>query len=232
MRAWRWIALSLLLTLLPTASHAQRPTATPVPAILARATPQLAQALASTDTPAPSPTQQPSARLEALASAGEVNVRALPDVDSERLGAIVSGNVYPALRKYFRWYEFRYDLSPNGRAWVYGDLVRVAGDAAQIVVIEDYAEIARGLGAGAAQAEDRSIELATLPSDAGQPVSVLPASRLPTFTPPAATQSAFGDQLRRADRDGAGRADIPPIVPIIAMGGAGLLGLLISLLRR
>ena len=167
-----------------------------------------------------------------MASAGEVNVRALPDVESERLGAIVSGNVYPVLRRYFRWYEFRYEVSPNGRAWVYGDLARVDGDLSQIIVIEDYAEIARGLGAGASTAEERTIELATLPAAAGQPVEGLGTSPLPTFTPPAATQSPLGNPLRRADRAGARRADMPPILPILVMGGAGILGLLISLLRR
>ena len=193
---------------------------------------QLAQALASTDTPAPSPTPQPSARLEALASAGEVNVRALPDVDSERLGAIVSGNVYPALRKYFRWYEFRYDLSPNGRAWVYGDLVRVAGDAAQIVVIEDYAEIARGLGAGAAQEEDRSIELATLPSDAGNRYQCCQtrACRHLRHQPPRSRLSAINCAAPTATAP-----DAPTsrrLCPSLPWAGAGLLGLLISLLRR
>ncbi len=224
-----WLGM-LLLT--PLASLAQRSTATPVPAILAPSSPDSLQALEPTSTATASQTPLPSARLEALASAGEVNVRALPDVESERLGAIVNGTAYPVLRNYYRWYEFNYELSPNGRAWVYGDLVSVDGDLSQIVVIDDYAEIARGLGAEAPQEDERTIDLATLPAAAGQPVEVLAASPLPTFTPPAATQSPFGDQLRIAAIDDTRRNELPPILPILAMGGAGLLGLVISLLRR
>ena len=204
--------------------------ATPLPAILVRATPQISAQLAPTPTIPPTAAPLPSARLEALASAGEVNVRALPDVESELLGVIAHGTAYPALRIYYRWFEFRYDLSPSGRAWVYGDLVSLDGDTSQLEVIEDFAEIAAGARTAAAE-EDRRIEVATLESESDRS-AVLASSPLPTFTPPAATQAPFGDQLRRADAGDSRSQQLPPIAPIVALGGLGMIGALISLLRR
>ena len=95
-----------------------RASATPIPAILVTSTPENSQAVAPTVTPAPSQTPLPAARLQALDSAGEVNLRALPDIESERIGVISHGTLYPVLRNYYRWYELQYELSPNGRAWV------------------------------------------------------------------------------------------------------------------
>ncbi|MBZ0298260.1 MAG: hypothetical protein K8J31_00880, partial [Anaerolineae bacterium] len=45
--------------------------------------------------------------LEAKTNAGEVNVRAEPDVEAERLGAIRAGEFYPILGRYFRWLQFQ-----------------------------------------------------------------------------------------------------------------------------
>ena len=211
---------------------AQQDIASPVPAVLRQPTLEEALAVEPTPTTAPTQTPLPSARLEALASAGQVNVRALPDVDSELLGTIAQGTAYPALRQYFRWYEFSYDLSPNGRAWVYGDLVSVAGDLTRLVTVDDFAEIARGLDGAQAQAEERTIDLATAPAAGGQAAIALAASPLPTYTAPAATQAPFGWQIEAATASDEPLGNFPPILPILAMGGAGLLGLLISLLRR
>ncbi|MCY4147459.1 MAG: hypothetical protein OXE95_01630 [Chloroflexi bacterium] len=216
-------------------SLAQRASATPVPVVLVRAT--SASDIAPV-TVAAAPTIQPiapeltSARLQALPSAGEVNVRALPDVDSELLGTIINGTAYPVLRNYFRWYEFRYDLSPSGSAWVYGDLVELAGDVSQIAAIDNFAEIQPGdAGEEAEPVADRTIALATTPADNAQGAALFSASPLPTFTPPAATQSAIGDQLRIAASENSLASGAPPILPILALGGLGIVGLLISLLR-
>ena len=220
---------ALCLSVAPLLAVAQQPSATPVPAILVRATPQSRAEAETTATVPPIETALPSARLEALASAGEVNVRALPDVESELLGVISHGTAYPALRVYYRWYEFRYDLSPTGRAWVYGDLVTLDGDASQLEVIEDYAEI---LGnARSVALEDRAIQVATLDPVADRNAA-LASSPLPTFTPPAATQAPFGDQIRIADAGDARSDQLPPLAPILALGGLGVIGMFISLLRR
>ena len=210
---------------------AQRASATPVPAVLVRATPASESVDLQTPTPAPITAASPAARLQALASAGEVNVRALPDVDSELLGRIVSGTRYPVLRNYYRWYEFRYDLSPSGRAWVFGDLVELDGDLSQIVVIDDFTAIADDNASAAEAVDDRTIDLATAPAANAASGIALDSTPLPTFTPPAATQAASGDQLLIARGNDARAPDVPPIMPILALGGLGIIGLLISLLR-
>ena len=86
--------------------------ATAVRAILVTPTPEGAQAFAPTITPSFTPSPLPAARLQALQTAGNVNVRALPDIESDLLGTIAHGTLYPALRNYYRWYELRFDLSP------------------------------------------------------------------------------------------------------------------------
>lgn len=210
---------------------AQRASATPVPAVLVRATPDIVPVNVESPTIPPIVGDLSAVRLQALSSAGEVNVRALPDVESALLGTIANGRTYPVLRNYFRWYEFRFDLSPSGRAWVYGDLVELDGDLSQIEVIDNFAEVSSGDAGGADQADDRTIELATAPADSAQVGAILASSPLPTFTPPAATQSPIGDQLRIAAIDDSRAPDVPPILPILALGGLGILGVLISLLR-
>lgn len=227
-----WMALlAIVLSAWSGSALAQRASATPVPAVLVRVTPDIAQADVESPTVPPIDTDLPAARLQALASAGEVNVRALPDVESALLGKIVSGTAYPVLRNYFRWYEFRFDLSPSGSAWVYGDLVELDGDLSQIEVLDDFDAIASGNIGDQARADDRTIDLATAPADSAQAGAVLASTPLPTFTPPAATQSPIGDQLRIAAIDESRAPDLPPILPILALGGLGILGVLISFLR-
>ncbi|MCY4464375.1 MAG: hypothetical protein OXE46_02435 [Chloroflexi bacterium] len=202
-----------------------------MPAVLVRATPDIVQANEESATVPPIETDLPAVRLQALSSAGEVNVRALPDVESALLGKIVNGTAYLVLRNYYRWYEFQFDLSPSGRAWVYGDLVELEGDLSQIKVIEALDDSASGNASDAEQVDERTIELATAPDESAQAEAVLASTPLPTFTPPATTQSPIGDQLRIAAIDDSRAPEVPPILPILALGGLGILGLLISLLR-
>jgi len=219
---------------------AQGGEATPVRANLVTPTPEVAQPLAPTITPSHTPTPLPAARLQALRTAGNVNVRALPDIESDLLGTIAHGRVYPVLRNYYRWYELGFDLSPNGRAWVYGDLVTIEGDAAQIEVIETLDQVISPGGTTgsltgeqnpAIDARPRSIDIATVEADAARAVEVVDATPLPTFTPPA-TQPPFVQQLEITEPGSPHRRDLPPIVPILALAGLGFAGLVIGLLRR
>ena len=212
---------------------------TAVRANLVSPTPEGAQASAPTITPSFTPMPLPAARLQALQSAGNVNVRALPDIESDLLGTIAHGTLYPALRNYYRWYELRFELSPNGRAWVYGDLVTIEGDPAQIDVIDNLDAVALpgGLALGAAvnadrvDANPRTIEIATVEADAASAVEVVDATPMPTYTPPA-TQPPFVHQLEVAEAAEPALLDLPPLVPILLLAGLGFAGLLISLLRR
>lgn len=214
--------------------------ATPVRANLVTPTPEGARSLAPTITPSYTPTPLPVARLQALQSAGNVNVRALPDIESDLLGTIAHGALYPVLRNYYRWYELSYELSPNGRAWVYGDLVTIEGDPSQIEVIDNLdAVFATGSSAllsgdenaDRSGANPRTIEIATGDADAASVVEVIEATPFPTFTPPA-TQPSIVHQLEVVEASEPRLLDLPPLLPILALAGLGFVGFLISLLRN
>lgn len=206
-----------------------RSTATPVPAVLFTPTPDNIPVVLPTVTLVPSPTPISEARLQALESAGNVNVRALPDIESEIQGTIAYGSEYPVLRQYFRWYELLYDPAPNGRAWVYGDLVTIAGDSSRIQAIDNPAAITGAAEAHNAQ-DERTIEIATVTADSAQSIELIGATPLPTFTY-APTRAPFSDRFSEGVSDEMGDEELPPMIPILVLGGLGILGLLISLIR-
>lgn len=230
----------VLALVLSQAALAQAPaSATPVPAVLFTRTPDSVQQATPTVTLTFSPSPLPSARLQALASAGNVNVRQFPDIESEILGTIASGTEYPALRKYYRWYELRYDLSPTGFAWVFGDLIQISGDATLIDGVDDLdisVIVNQSLDllttAAAAEESDRAVQVATNRPDHLQRAALAVATRLPTFTPPAPTRAPLTAQAVQETEEAGTLPNLPPIVPIVALGGLGAIGLLVSLLRR
>lgn len=215
-----------------------RATATPVAAVLLTPTPEGQEPLPPTRTATPSPTAPPAVRLRALSGAGNINVRALPNLESDVLGAIGDATEYQVLRNYFRWYEFRYDASPNGRGWVYGDLVEIVGDTSLIEVIDNAADIERPgqadnlLTEGNDQETERTIAIATIEADSALSVELAVFTALPTFTLPAPTPVSVSDQLQIEAGIRSPLLQIPPIVPIALLGGLGILGLLISAVRR
>jgi len=238
-RAAYLFALSLVLTgqLLPLWAQS-RATATPVPAVLVTPTPEGRRLVTPTSTPTLSPTPLPAVRLRALDTAGNVNIRALPSLEGEILGTITAGIEYQVLRNYYRWYEFRYDLSPNGRGWIYGDLVEIVGDRSQIEIIENPADIAvsgslQNLAEGEAGGEEqRTIAISTLRADSDQSIELVEVTALPTFTPPAATPASYADQLEFETTESTPWTNLPPIVPVAALAGLGFLGFLVNALRR
>lgn len=217
---------------------AQAASATPVPAVLNTPTPAGQQPLPPTSTATLSPTPLPSVRLRALSNAGNINVRARPNLESEILGIIGDAAEFQVFRSYYRWYEFRYDASPNGRGWVYGDLVEIVGDSTQIEVIDDAAEIERPgqaedlLNASADEEAERTIAISTVQADSALSVELADITALPTFTRPAPTPASVTGQIQIEAGIQDALPAIPPIVPIAVLGGLGLLGLLISALRR
>ncbi len=213
-----------------------------------------------TETPTRTPTVAGPAMLEAKADAGDVNVRADADPESERLGSIRAGEFYPVLGKYFRWYQIQFDLSPSGRAFVFEELVDIIGDPTAI----------RDLSVEALPTTDPTIAAATatqeaitqtpggiLTATAGVRVISLPDTNeglpgldtagqvadaptvLPTFTYPpdivaiAPTQGAPLTPTASPDLVLPEIPDsVPPIVPIVVLGGLGLLGLAVSSIVR
>ena len=256
------ITLSLLLAL-PQASQAQTgPTATPIPIILASPTPQIAApAAGATATWTATP-----AGLAVLEPLDVANVRAEPDINGAQLGIIRAGEVYTITGRYFEWYQIQFSGSPNGRAWVFGQIVNITGDPASIpeVTLEPL-PTTDPLILGATQTQEvltltpggvftatvsaRGViatleipgaQIAPLQQD-GTPASSGPA--LPTFTyppgmigmaptsgPPAsATPQTLASSLEITSES---LRQIPPIMPILALGGLGTLGLVLSLMRR
>lgn len=158
-------------------------------------------------------------------------------MESAILGIIADATEYQVLRNYFRWYEFRYDASPNGRGWVYGDLVEIIGDSSLIEVIDSADDIERpgqaeNLLAGADDEQERTIAISTVPADSAKSVELAIVTALPTFTRPAPTPASLNDQIQIEAGIQNSLLQIPPIVPIAVLGGLGFLGLLVSALRR
>ncbi len=225
-------------------------TATPIVVSLVTATPANIQSLPPTVTSAPTATLLGPTLLQAPETAGNINVRAAPDLDSEILGTISFGALYPALRRYFQWYELSYAPAPNGRAWVYGELVEISGDLGNIQVVDNFADInvfsdnannaAAGSGelAAASDEESRILVISTESGASRQSEAATKASPLPTFTrppdlpaiiPTGALDSATEGEDRAVPD---GRAALPPLFPIVMLAGFGVVGLLINLIRQ
>ena len=219
--------------------QAQGPaTATPVPVVLLTATPEGREVVTPTDTATPMPTAPPAVRLRALDTAGNINIRALPSLDGDVLGTIAAGVEYQALRKYYRWYEFRYDSAPSGRGWVYGDLVEIVGDRSLIQIIDNPADIAVQAPlqdrpqAEADRDDQRTLAISTIQADSDQAIEVVQTTALPTFTPPAATPAPFSQQLEVETGAPPPWESIPPIIPVAFLAGLGAVGFLLNALRR
>lgn len=234
---------------LVTDAQAQR-TATPITVRLVTATPPGAQPFPPTVTSLPTATLPGPTFLQAPVTAGNINVRAAPNLDSEILGTISFGTLYPALRRYFQWYELRYEPSPTGRAWVYGELVEISGDLDSILVVGNLAEIDElpgednSLAVATGDANEgtgddaRVLEIATEDGAAPRSDAERKASPLPTFTRPPdlpefiATSSGDAPTQNEAGADRDRRSALPPLFPIMILAGFGFVGLLINLIRR
>lgn len=221
---------------------AQAPTSTPQPVNLATRPPDGVQIQTS---PTPSTTPEGQIFIEAREFA---NVRAQPDTGAAQLGQIAAGERHVAIGRYFEWIQFEYESSPTGWGWVFGDLVDVIGDVTQIPELTDPAAIAPdqaeldalntqvaitqtpgGLLTATAVTRFEQLGQATLDGPNVLPTFTYPpgivfvptqSAPLPDATAePQATVSAAGGSL-------------PPLAPILIVGGLGVLGLILNSLRR
>ncbi len=227
---------------------AQNPTATAVPIIIPTltATPEPQVSL----TPSHTPTQALAglARVEAISKDTGANLRSAPSTDAEKLGTIYPGQFYGVIGRYEKWLEIQYDKSPTGLAWVYQDIVNVTGlDPNAIPTIAPNIVPSPNVATGAAQQTLVAITLTpggldtataveasatgvfTRVADQGATDEPTLSGPLPTFTYPAGYVEAT---LPPRNSLATSQTGIPPIVPIIALGGIGLFGLFISALRR
>lgn len=236
---------------IPTATFVQVDLPTPLPIVPTATNASSVNPIERTATP------EGLAFLEAIT---EANVRAQADPDSERLGTIRTGEQYIVIGRYFRWYQFQYNQSPSGTGWVFDELVQISGnennirdlsvstptvDLAASEISGTIAFITQtpgGLMTATAGAGVIPLPIATgenLTSGTGNPL--ISTTLLPTFTAPPnfvplatiaeGNNSVVPTGIPRSS-DNLEMSRIPPILPIVLLGGAGMLGLLISSKRR
>jgi hypothetical protein len=217
---WWFFVLGISMMGLAAPVSAQvRVSATPVPAIIPTLTqPPTALAIA-TFTPTWTATTEPGIVLEVRADVGgEINVRNMPDTNSDRLGAIKPGERYPITARYFRWLRFDFD---GKSGWVFDELVTVIGDPSTIPDIDPFlTPTAAGAVAAAVSGEDLQATLAVITLTPGaeetfsaeQRVIMLPTedsaeivsnaaprTPLPTFTPPSGEVTGNQPQMTTSD---------------------------------
>jgi hypothetical protein len=231
-------------------------TATPARINLSTATlPPTLQLVA--ETPTRTPTPQGLVVLEAIT---EANVRSEPDPESERLGTIRVGETYTVLGRYFRWIQFQYDPSPSGRGWVFDELVTITGDTSAILDLSEQAVPtvdpallgsietleAVTLTPGGVLTVTANARIIPAPETANSSIIAESTTEvvnslqlLPTYTyPPGISRGENNGGLElQPTLSPAIQAveianNIPPIAPILVLGGIGILGLLVSATRR
>ncbi len=256
-RRWMSIAIAAALVgvaLVKAQPVVQVPTETPAQINLSSVDqPPAVQQNAGDATPTRTPTAQGIALLEAKDFA---NVRSEPSTNSSQLGTIRAGEQYNVIGRYISWIQFQYPSSPTGRGWVYGELVNLIGNTDNIPDIDPYASQSNVDSAAAGATATQSILTQTpggvltatqISQQLAAPGAALPTDSgthepLPTFTYPpgmvavAPTPGAQVSTVSSGEDQPAAPTtnsdNLPPIAPILILGGVGLLGLVISALRR
>jgi hypothetical protein len=251
------VAVLLLMIGVQTALAQEGATSTPLQINLVTPTPAAITTLPGvtatwTSTPVP---------LAVLTAIDTANVRAEPNINGALLGQIRAGERFTVSGRYFEWYQFQYDRSPNGRAWVFGQLVTIEGDPNAIPEITDEpAATIDPLVAGATQtlnaiiltpggdltateAARGVISTLVIPGvvNNGRATELPAGTSLPTFTfPPGLVQDGGTSIAAQAVTpeptieltESALLSTLPPIVPILALGTLGILGLIFSSRNR
>jgi hypothetical protein len=226
---------------------AQDATATAVPLVIPTLTPTTEILLTPTITDTPTALAPSLARVEAIDKDTGANVRSAPSLNAEKLGTIFPGKFYYVIGRWEEWLQIQFDKSPTGLAWVYRGVVNVSGlEPEAIPVIDVSAVPSPNVATGAAQqtalfltetpgAPQTATALQSSATGVFEPTSNIAVSNpnnklpLPTFTFPSVIVEAT---LRPKNITTTTQGGIPPIVPIIVLGGIGLFGLFISALRR
>jgi len=234
--------------------------ATPVQVVIPTSTIPATQLSIATATPTATPTEEGPLTLSLRPESETANVRAEPEPTAEILGTIEPGESYRVLGRYFSWLQLEFDASPNGRAWVFEELVEINGDPNEVQVVDPFADptdvpevleatltweaitLTPG-GILTATAQSRIIEVPTSIGDAPS-ADINAGDILPTFTYPpdlvAQVPTEIGNQAALVPTESDALTDaieiatstrIPPIAFILGLGGIGVLGLVIASLR-
>lgn len=145
----------------------------------------------------------------------QVNVRGGPGTDYSAVGVLVAGELAPAKGRSAAglWVQIDYPGTEGGLAWVYSPLVTIF-DAAELPIVEP------------PPTPTLRVTPTIDPTLAAQFIQELPATRLPTFTPPGPLP-----QLTYSDGAPIQPGGIPIGMYITILGLLGLFGATISFLR-
>jgi hypothetical protein len=146
----------------------------------------------------------------------QINVRSGPGTHYPSVGVLVGGEQVPAKGRSIAglWIQVVYTGVDGGLAWVYAPLVTVFGTAELPIVAEPPTPTPR-------------VTPTIDPTLAAQFVLEIPATRLPTFTPPDPLE------IPEFEQGGTGRVGgIPVGMFITAIGLVGLFGAVVSYLRE
>lgn len=144
----------------------------------------------------------------------QVNVRSGPSTNYDIVGVLIVGQRVPALGRTIGgdWVQIAYPGVPDGVAWVYSPLVDVSAD---LSIVEP------------PPTPTPQTTPTIDPTLAAQFIDEIPATRLPTFTPPP----PLVIPTFQAAETSSPNAGVPMGFVIIGLGVVGLFGTLISLLR-
>jgi len=252
----RGVKISLLLmaviiligvSLQPRLTHAQT-ASTPLPIVLPTELPTPTPTLATPPSPSPAPTLVGSVVAEAKDPTVGANIRQSPDPNLDNiLGKIFKGKFYPVIGVWAQWYEIQFTL-PNSDTivpgWVYSGVVNVTGPIRTLPQVDpnsgatigpvvaaqstaNHLTATPGAPGSATALQGSATGISTLPSNADLSPTV--GSPLPTFTyPPPFAEATLAPRGSATSNAGG----LPPIIPIIGLAVVGILGLVISTLRR
>jgi len=217
-------------------------TATPLRVVIPTPTVPPTDFFQATPTPTWTPTAVGPVQLRTLPDSGEVNVRAEPDTASQRLGTIKPDQQYTVRGRYYSWLWIDFSESPSGTGWVYDALVEVLGDNALIPPVDPYAaptDIGGGgnqqalVGQGGVEGQTtQDARLIVLPTTVATESAAQVPVDLPTFTPVAVSLESLNPLAQANPLQSQQRNTLPPIFPVAALIGFGVLGLLVSAIRR
>jgi hypothetical protein len=226
---------------------AQNPASTPLPIIIPTRTVTPIREVTATPSRTPTNLAASQGRVEARDSTVGANIRAAPSVNAEKLGTILPGQFYAVVQRWEKWIQIQYEKSPSGLGWVYEDIVNITGiDPAAIPTAQPGGIPSPNVATAAAQqtanyltATPGAPETATALQGSATGIFTRVAGEatagpsnsepLPTFTyPPTLIEATVRPRGSATTSQGG----VPPVVPIIVLGGLGLFGLLISALRR
>lgn len=146
----------------------------------------------------------------------QINVRSGPGTDYPTVGVLIGGEQVPAKGRSVagEWIQIFYPGVQGGYAWVYSALVTIFGTAELPIVEPPPTPTPR-------------VTPTIDPTLAAQFVLEIPATRLPTFTPPDPLE------IPEFEQGGTGRVGGVPVgMFITAIGLMGLFGAVVSYLRE